>query len=338
MTGKQTSGAFTNPMLTLAGRCGSATITRQNDSASLRPAAVAFYTNGFKTFIELKAESEHESVTMFGHMLWDKHEPPTAGKVVLIDKSGVPSKNWFDEAAASLRHIARVMSLATDVYIEPRVVHEQRGDADVFSVDGTVPSPQPHIAPFETVHLDVVFKHAVAMTKDDRKTFEEFDLPIRWLIAPAHYDEARHIGAMTALEAILSNASLEETLLEKTPFENLRKKLSKVIKEEGLHPDLVKLMCRKLPDLNRPALRDKLEIYLDKHDVPTGDFPPEVFGSVIAARNQVVHRGIGRDRHADIGPFMYISRALVTRMILRAAKYHGPLRWANGEGFKHVSL
>ena len=143
---------------------------------------------------------------------------------------------------------------------------------------------------------------------------------------------------MTALEAILSNASLEETLLEKTPFENLRKKLSKVIKEEGLHPDLVKLMCRKLPDLNRPALRDKLEIYLDKHDVPTEDFPLEVFGSVIAARNQVVHRGIGRDGHADIGPFMYISRALVTRMILRAAKYHGPLRWANGEGFKHVSL
>ncbi|VVD62854.1 hypothetical protein PPN31114_00193 [Pandoraea pneumonica] len=337
LTGKRSDGARSNPMLTLAGRCMSARITRKSERSELRPAAVAFYTNGFKTFTALRTENEHEKLRMFGHQFGEKHDPPTAGQVVLVSKLEVPSEGWFDGAVNSLRHVARVMSLALDVYIEPRVILEQYPDVDVFSVDAFGPSPQPHVAPFSFVQLPSIFEHAFAMTRDERSAFESYDLPIRWLVAPSHYDEARHIGAMTALEAILSRVS-GGVLLGKAAFARLRRKLAAVINEEGLSDSLVDSMCRKLPELNRQALGDKLKIYLMEHDVRVDDFPMDVFGSIIPARNEVVHSGIGRDRHEDITPYMYVARALVTRMILRAANYRGPLRWPNGDGFTQVNL
>ncbi|MEV8645978.1 hypothetical protein AB0V67_33380, partial [Mesorhizobium ciceri] len=58
-----------------------------------------------------------------------------------------------------------------------------------------------------------IFNHACAMASDERDAFMAYDLPIRWLVAPSQYDEARHIGAMTALEAILSRV-VEGVLLE----------------------------------------------------------------------------------------------------------------------------
>lgn len=339
ITGKRIDGPASNTTLTLAGRCGSALITRRRDHASPQPAAVAFYTNGFKALRQLRVEHGCETVILKGHMLWDQHDPPTAGELVLIDASGTPPEDWYKEAKASLQHVARVMSLALDVYVTPRVVYERRSDIDIFSVDGGISSPHPYIAPFHSVHLDGIFKHAVFMTDEQRNRFEAFDLPIRWLIAPAHYNEARHIGAMTALEAILSNADTKGgTLLDRTQFDRLKKKIADMICEDVGDLEISKLMCNKLQELNRLTLFDKLGSYLSQHDVPISDFDPEILRSVITARNQVVHRGVGKDKHADIGPFMYVARALVTRMILRAAKYRGPLRWMDGEIFREVEI
>jgi hypothetical protein len=137
------------------------------------------------------------------------------------------------------------MSLALDVYISYRVVLEQRSNEDTFHVDGTTSSPPSYIAPFETVELGNIFRHACSMSAVERQELEKFDLPIRWLTAPVQYDEARHIGAMTALEAILSTATLGGgIMLGRSPFDALRKKLAAVICEHVTDVDLAKLMCR----------------------------------------------------------------------------------------------
>ncbi|QUN41394.1 hypothetical protein KEH56_18905 (plasmid) [Burkholderia cenocepacia] len=339
LTGHSARGKPGATVLALSGKCASATITRRTEGSTGRPSAIVVYTNGFKTFTELRAETDHATVWMFGHQLWDKHEPQTPGQLAIIDKTGEPPATWFDDARTRLQHIARVMSLALDVYISYRVVLEQRSNEDTFHVDGTTSSPPSYIAPFETVELGNIFRHACSMSAEERQELEKFDLPIRWLTAPVQYDEARHIGAMTALEAILSTATLGGgIMLGRSPFDALRKKLAAVICEHVTDVDLAKLICRKLPDLNRASLSDKLTAYLQHHKVPIGDFDPDVLASVIKARNEVVHMGIGREKHADIGPYMFVARALVTRMILRAANYSGKVRWMDGVGFRSVNL
>ncbi|MBR8282669.1 hypothetical protein [Burkholderia vietnamiensis] len=339
LTGHSASGKPGAKVLALSGKCASATITRRTEGQSVRPAVICVYTNGFKTLTELRAETDRATMRMFGHQLWDKHEPPTPGELVIIDKTGEPPAAWFDHARSTLQHVARVMSLALDVYISPRVVLEQRSNEDIFHVDGTTSSPPSYIAPFETVELGNIFRHACSMSAEERQELEKFDLPIRWLTAPVQYDEARHIGAMTALEAILSTSTLGEgIMLGRSPFGGLRKKLEAVIREHVTDVNLAKLMCKKIPDLNRASLSDKLNAYLQHHKVPIGDFDPNVLDSVIKARNQVVHMGIGNGEHADIGPYMFVARALVTRMILRAAKYTGKVRWTDGEAFRSVNL
>lgn len=57
--------------------------------------------------------------------------------------------------------------------------------------------------------------------------------------------------------------------------------------------------------------------------MPIGDFDPNVLDSVIKARNQVVHMGIGNGEHADIGPYMFVARALVTPRTRSAAGSEG---------------
>ncbi|HEM7901572.1 TPA: hypothetical protein U2L33_005699 [Burkholderia cenocepacia] len=338
LTGHSARGKVGDTAVAMAGKCASARITRQALDFPARTAVIALFTNGFKTFTELRAETDHATLRMFGHQLWDKHEPRTPGEVAIIDKTGAPPATWFDDARSTLQHVARVMSLALDVYISPRVVLEQRSNEDIFHVDGTTSSPPSYIAPFETVELGNIFRHACSMSAEERQEFEKFDLPIRWLAAPVQYDEARHIGAMTALEAILSTSTLGDGMLGRSPFSGLTKKLETVIREHVTDSNLAKLMCKKLPDLNRVSLSDKLNAYLQHHKVPIDDFDPDVLDRVIKARNEVVHMGIGRKKHADIGPYMFVARALVTRMILRAANFSGKVRWTDGVAFRSVNL
>ncbi|WP_186075125.1 HEPN domain-containing protein [Burkholderia gladioli] len=339
LTGRSASGKPGATVLSLVGECESATIISRRDGSFVRPAAICLYTNGFKTFTELQAETDNATIQMYGHQLWDKHESPTPGVLTIVDKTGEPSITWFEDSRTTLQHVARVMSLGLDVYISPRLLLEQRSNEDIINVYGTTSSPPSYIPPFKHSELGNLFKHACSMSAVERQEFEMFDLPIRWLTAPVQYDEARHIGAMTALEAILSATTLPGVaMLERSSFNALRKKLATVICENVTDSNLAKLMCKKLPDLNRASLRDKLKDYLQYYEVPIDDFDPDVLDSVIAARNQVVHTGIGKEKHADIGPYMFVARALVTRMILRGAKYRGKVRWTDGATFRYVDL
>ncbi|WP_321905615.1 hypothetical protein [Paraburkholderia tropica] len=336
VTNRRVSGVARSPTVSISGRCQEATISRPATS-NVRQPIVEWFTNGFKTFLNLGADSEHGKVQMFGHLLWDKHEPPAAGRLALFQRDQQHDYMAIDAATLTLEHVARIMSVALDVYITPRVIVERREKKETFHIRGGVQSAQPYVPPFDRADIEKIFAHACGMTTVQRDHFKAHDLPIRWLVAPAHYEEARHIGAMTALEAVLEQQK-SPRLVGRTEFERLKRKLAYLIKEQFPDQKVADQMCTKLNDLNRPSLGEKLRTYISHHDVPTDDFPPEFLDRVIRARNEVVHTGIGKDDHSDIVPYMHVARALVTRILLRAAGYRGPMRWIFDTEMKSTHL
>lgn len=139
------------------------------------------------------------------------------------------------------------------------------------------------------------------------------------------YFEA-HIGnAYLALETMIAGlGSVEgnESLLAKSDFKRLREKIKQTIEEDIKNPEIVESMKKKLSELNRPPVVEKLLTLLKMHDVavarlwPAGTNIEQGLQEIFGRRNLYIHQGKLDDIDQSIYDFFRV-RGLAELWILK---------------------
>jgi hypothetical protein len=309
--------------IALQGHCAEADIT----TPLAEPASTSQLWWGlrrFRSFGWLPGDVDIGRVAMGGAEP-DAEHPQRLSASLVIQLQGVQDAEWFDAATARLGHIARVMSFASGAYLRPYVTRQVAGERAVLRAYSRSDTPEPFYPPFVFLNLQPIFDLACGGDAAARTAFEALDPALRWLLAPAHYDEMRLTAAMTALENLVDQAFPDDAALfiKSSTFKKLASAVRALIAGWGL-PEGMK---DKVPELNRRTFADKLQSYLDTKDVVTSDLPDEQLRGMVKARNAVVHKGVYFDpeieSQPDVWDHMLLARELVTRVLLAELGFVG---------------
>lgn len=159
-------------------------------------------------------------------------------------------------------------------------------------------------------------------------------MALEWSAMDATYNEARLVNAMTALENLVSSNTRDvRHLLEDKLFSKLRKVLAATIKqfadEHALAdslPTIVEEMTAKLSELQRRALRRKLDILVRRWGVPMDGITSAMIRDALNARNEIVHEGryyVEGETRPELWEHFCVVREIVTRLIFRALGFQG---------------
>ena len=156
-------------------------------------------------------------------------------------------------------------------------------------------------------------------------------LAIEWMAQDSTYNEIRLISAMTALEHLL-DVNLDEAdtfILPEEEFAALRKTVANALKDiggEAIAKPHLNEMKGKIGELNRRALRRKIEILVAKWQVPMQGIHDKRIQDALTARNKVVHTG-RHEKALETDPGLWghvtVVRELVVRIILTALRFQG---------------
>lgn len=240
---------------------------------------------------------------------------------------------WWEESEKLLRHLCQVLSFACDSYLVSVYERRARLGEDVYRFVSRGPTSQPHLPPFDMLYMEQIFDCAVRSFEDRADAVARLDPAIRWLTAPAAYEENRLINAMSGIESILARAALPDLFMETDAFESLQKKVRKFLKAEGAPFG----MRSKTAELNRRSLRERLEALLDTHAIVRSDLDPDWMATLIEARNLIVHTGVAPERSDDddrLFPLVVQAREVVTRIILSELGFESQYRsWLHGDQY-----
>ena len=231
---------------------------------------------------------------------------------------------WWADSERLLSHVARVLSFAYDIYLQPLI--DQRYEANHVTVriirhGRAVP---PYMAPFHELNMGPIFACACESYFTRQPEIEQLDPAIRWLTAPAVYDESRLIAAMSALESILDRCGLPgfDKYLGTSTFKRVASKIRELLIEHKVPIE----MAAKIPELNRRTLDEKVEGLLAARGIAVADLPQDWLKMIIKQRNVIVHRGVSDDV-GDQEPRAFDhtiwAREVVARIILERLGFEG---------------
>lgn len=277
----------------------------------------------FETGIALQGEVDGHTLVASGAGA-DREEPQRiTGQIAY----SVPSADFNGWAAmeAVVDHMARVLSLACGLYLHPYVDQRIGEGKDIITIYRRGAAAKPVLPAFHYVHYEEIFKTACEASPETRARFKRLDNALQWLLTPTGYGEIRHIGAMTAIESILEALYPEEKKQFAPPgrFQKMASAVRRLIDEE----DWPEAMRDKVPELNRPTLRTKLESYLTDNGIDISDLPGDAIKQIVAARNSVVHTGIHpldpATETSDLFERVLVAREITIRMLLSALEFCG---------------
>lgn len=279
-----------------------------------------------RTFSAMRRETPLGRAMAGGPLRGGDSQQPD-GFLALYRPENCDDENWWPESERFLTHLARVLSFACDSYLLP--VLEERYTADTVEVRvvrrGRA-SP-PFLQPFHKLHMEPIFDRACESFFTRYDEVEGLDAAIRWLTAPVAYDESRLLNAMSAIENILDRCGLPDIadFLDEADFKRLAHRVKAFLKENGAP----KGMAGKVNELNRRALREKLEALLVARGIVTSDMPADWLSKVIGQRNRIVHTGVSEDRgEHEPGTFDQTIwvREIASRIILERLGFKGAYR------------
>jgi len=162
---------------------------------------------------------------------------------------------------------------------------------------------------------------------------------IGWLNQDSSTDEARLLSALTALETLCEHIVPKKvtTLLPKSEFGPVRKKLEDVVRGASLPPDQEKALMTRISMVNGVSFVDKLKALRDHYRLPHSDFPDEDFAKLVKLRNQLVHRGRGDEGQRSEWSSIVFVRELLSLAIFKEIHYSGPYQ-SYLEGYRTTRL
>ncbi len=279
----------------------------------------AWYFRKLGTFHGIERETRLGRLVFTGHA--DRaSQVPSA--VVAIHAGAQELPGWWDASERFLIHLARVLSLASDVYALPVYEQSVRHGVMTLRVVRRGPTPNPYMPPFDMLFMEHIFGCAIASFDDRPEAVEGLEPAIRWMTAAVAYEEGRLINAMSALESILARSDLPDLFMDPEAFRELRGRVRRFLRAERAPSR----MGGKADELNRRSFRDKIEDLLDDRGIVTADLPADWLGAIITARNVIVHTGVAPDLPApDARLLDHIvwAREIVTRILLDAIGFSG---------------
>lgn len=305
-------------------------ILPRDDRPGDRNDARVWLVRQFRTFRRLQCDTELGRVIVGGPRQ-DREAQEPSGFLAVHRPKGKTDANWWVESERLLSHVARVLSFACDTYLRP--VIEQRDDAGqvTLRIAHQGRASAPFMAPFHDLHMQPIFDCACASFFSRHFEMEQLDAAIRWLTAPVVYDESRLINAMSALENILDRCEIAG--IDKFLSSSAAKRIEKAIRSLLKEFDIPEGMIRKVPELNRRSLAEKVLRLLEARNVFVGDMPEGWLETIIRQRNIIVHTGVSRDfedQQPDMLDHTIWAREIVTRIILEQLDFVGAYRsWLN---------
>lgn len=319
--------------LSYQGQCDDAYITMPRDDDP-GPVARRWLVRQFRTFRGIAHDTPLGRVTIAGPSE-DREAQAPSGSISIERNMDGADEQWWQESEALLIHLVSLLSFACDTYLRP--VIEQRFDADVTTIriasQGRAAAP--YMAPFHFLDMHPIFRHACDSFFTHRDTVEKLDPAIRWLTAPAYYDESRFLNAMTGIENVIDRSGIEnlKTFLKGGELKRMERAVRQALRDIEA-PDA---MLTKVAELNRRSIKEKILAYIEAHDIVVADMPESWLRTLVNARNAIVHSGLSVDHGEDDPDTMdhiIWSRELLTRMILAATGFTGQYRsFLHGDEF-----
>lgn len=146
-----------------------------------------------------------------------------------------------------------------------------------------------------------------------------------WMHSATTFDEIRFLTAMTALETIIESQLSDRrgTTLPKTRFKPIRAALEGVIDATMVLTDTARAILKSgIAGINKRPFREKIAALFVQYEIPREDFSDETIASLVALRNEIVHRGMIPDG-VDVWPMIILVRELITRILLREIGFVG---------------
>ena len=280
----------------------------------------------FRTFRHMTRDTELGRMVIGGPRQ-DREAQEPNGYIAVYRPDGDSSESWWQDSDRLLTHMARVLSFACDTYLRPLIEERYEDDRITVRVARQGRASGPFMAPFHELHMDPIFACACEAYFSRYEAVEDLDAAIRWVTAPVAYDESRLINAMSALENILDRCGLDEVDLFMRP--NAFRRIASQVRDLLSSCDVPEGMARKLPELNRRPLGEKILALVAARGIVTNDFPEGWLRTVIVQRNTIVHTGISRDfddQEPDTLDHTIWAREIVTRIILERLGFEGPYR------------
>lgn len=276
----------------------------------------------FSVFYGITRDSDLGQVHIAGNRVAADSQELTGYATILCPDTYV-GEDWETEAARFLEHLARVLSFASDTYLNPRLEERVSPGTKRIRVLQTGRANPPFLQPFHYLSMEPIFGFACDTFFTRPEEIDRLDPAIRWLTAAAQYDESRLMNAMSALENILQDAP--QSFLQRGAFGRLASDVRKVLRQhEG-----TEAMLAKVAELNRRSFREKLEWLIAERGIVTSDMPEGWLATIIAARNTIVHTGLSEvpaDDDPDVLDHTIWAREIVTRMVLERLGFVGAYR------------
>ena len=278
---------------------------------------------------QLKTFPPNEHTTSLGRFvisgpIQDADAQAPTGSIAIFRPQGNGSDTWWADGERLLAHVARVLSFACDSYLRPVVDLRYEANQLTVRIIRHGRAVEPCMAPFHMLNMGPIFACACESYFTRQSEIEQLDPAIRWLTAPAVYDESRLIAAMSALESILDRCGLPgfDKYLGTNTFKRVASKIRELLIEHKVPIE----MAAKIPELNRRTLDEKVEGLLAARGIAVADLPQDWLKMIIKQRNAIVHRGVS-DEVGDQEPRAFDhtiwAREVVARIILERLGFEG---------------
>lgn len=243
---------------------------------------------------------------------------------------------WLAKVDLLFDDLRHALSFALGLMITAPIREEVSGEHTTLLVCSSRSDYVSFMPPFQPNALKAFFAAAVKAHDHSPGDFRKLHFAITWLVMHAPYTEGRLIAAMTALENLISIHLAGKDLLIQS--ESQAKKLRRAVREAaqiyaeaniedtGDRRRLLDELEKKMPDLNRRTLRQKIDILAERWAVSLADLDSETIDAAKKARDLIVHTGtFTGPAESELGAFthMLVARELVVRFILAALSYHG---------------
>ena len=157
-------------------------------------------------------------------------------------------------------------------------------------------TPNPHYIVEEHRITEFLNKSYNNTYTDQLNTKYNFSIALKWLLDSnaLRYEVMKFISASTSLESILDSFSTEsEKILPKKKFDDIRKKIEQIIKNEianQIPPEDVESILQRIPEINRRSYRKKAIRLLESLGILDDD-TREALKEIIKVRDRITHSG-----------------------------------------------
>jgi hypothetical protein len=187
-------------------------------------------------------------------------------------------------------------------------------------------------------HLEPVIELAAARFDTGLEQPQNLTVAMEWLAISSTYSEVKFLNAIAGFESLLAGNKEDGDLLPSEVFKSvIRVPIETLLSESSMANslrerdqnlsvkeanDILAAITAKLGDFNRRPLRDRLNAFIKRYDVPLADLPLSVH-ELLQTRNKIVHGSDNPHPEYSITEQAVMMREVLRRTILAMLRFEG---------------